>query len=205
MGKSSKDTICELLMQTPEYKSAIKYMVEKLQNPTIARVRHIVGYDSNPYATIEFDVGHGHLDSHYTASEMNFTSAWVSRSSAMPDAVLMSIIKANFGVPKRPGSKKMRVPTYNLKMASVIENFQVKVGEHLGHDYWKETSDCSKKITAMAKDYFSSPENEAAKQLCLDDRIVQRVKETLKPFKNVSDDVLRRAFDEYIASVIMDG
>lgn len=205
MGKSSKDSVVELLMKTPEFKSASEYAAKSITEPKIHKITHSVSYDSKPYATIFFDIGYGHLEEYVPLTEQHFTGRhYLSAMFVFPAPVQESIIKPNFGVPKHQGSKKLKVPTYNLKKEVVVAHFGSSLSNYAHNSLYSPMEKCGHEMTRLAKEYFASPENVAAKQLCLDDRVVLRVKECLAPFKNVSDEVLRRAFDEYICSVITD-
>lgn len=207
MGKPSKERICEALYETPEFKSLIAEVKERLTSTKITKFEGVYN-DNDKKSSIRVFIESDYMGMKKTEISNNtyINPAWWSlpRRLLFDDSSLKAVFKANFGILKPGSTKKYLVPTYNVKYETAKDEFFRKAEGYLTTLIVNETQRESKRIADEVAAFCATPEADQMRQEAADRFTIDTIKNVLLRFKDARPEVLRQATEEYICSSIMD-
>lgn len=211
MGKSTVTTVAELIAKTKEARQFIESFEAVMRGPKEIRYTYYIPYDTTypackatVHSVATPDITFGFLSSADLA-RYNYYQLYYSVGNFVSENSVKPVMDATFGV-KVTGRKKAIVPTYGLvskKKPDVLKEAIVRIQEAFREYYKEQFVGESAIYTQHAKDFFASPECQAGKDSYRVDEIVAALKRTLVKFKTTDPDIVRRAAEEAIVSLVM--
>lgn len=212
MGKSTYDSICEALMKTPEaqkYKETISqilgsgfthsysYVEKSGTSEMMCRVTLTSKYEPTLKPHI------------WDESWRNTTSGadkaiyvYISIENMIDSNVLDYIFRSNWGVPKRPGGKKYKVPTYGLKADECLkkwkDHFKKVVPASIEMDQHTVGYAEGKKI----QEFLDSQVCREAKAEARTRAMIDTVKKAILKYKDITEEIIKTACDEACCELV---
>lgn len=208
MAKSSKEKICDAMYETAEFKALVKEVEERLASAQAEDFKAIYS-DYDRKASIQTTISTTHLGvkktSAVSAGHISAPYWSISRNVLYSEDDLKAVFKANFGKLKPGSTKKMLVPTYNVKKDVAFEEFRTRGLDRLGELASDAIRDCSVRIRTQVLSFMTTDEAKTMCQEATDRYTIDTIKATLLRFKDARPELLKAAMDEFVCHAIMEG
>jgi hypothetical protein len=212
MGKSTVSTVAELIANTKEAQELYRSFEAVMRGPKVIQYSYFTPYDSTEpacRATVHSVATPDIIFGAVTSKDManyQYHSFYFQCDKFINENSMKPIMDMTFGI-HVTGRKKAIVPTYGLtdkKKPDILKAATSQAVDRFREMYSaqivNEASDLTKEIRA----YFASPECAAGIADFRVEEIVKQLKRVLVRYKNTDPDIIRRASEEAIVSLVME-
>jgi hypothetical protein len=126
----------------------------------------------------------------------------ISMSALFDDDDIKNLVDATFGVKKFGSKKKMIVPTYNLKKEKVVDAVKNTMSTSLYNDHISRHTTESRAVDTVIRAHFASQECKDGKIEARALHIVEKLKEVMIKFPDVTPQIIERASNEAICHLV---
>ena len=208
--QSSYHKIYVALTKTETWKELCEKVELRLSNATITQQKFVcIDWDDRPFLRAKFTISFGNGDTNTEWETRNEADPIghesVSNSCLWRTSELKSVVTNHYG-------KAGDVKTRNCKF-SVIENGSYKndtdswltwASRKLTNTYYERIKDLTFKLRASCKKVMDSPEFAVAKREAEIQACKDQISATMLHWRHMPDDVLKEAWNQFIAADLME-
>lgn len=212
MGKSTVKTVAELVAKTKEAHDFYKSFEAFMCGPKAIKYSYYMPYDSTTpacratvHSVASPDIEFGMLSSADVA-KYSYHAFYFQWSNFISETSMKPILDATFGI-RVTGRKKAIVPTYGLtdkKRPDILKELVVSASERFREIYSEQFIYEADRLTKEIKAFYASPECQAGIDEYRVEEIVKQLKRVLVKYRNTDPDIIRRASEEAIVSLVME-
>lgn len=205
MGESSLDKVSKLIIESEPGKTFRARVGDILKAGFEISYTYAVDYKGKESCTAR---PKSRLNDKLTFNMMNDAFEYgnypfsLLMTSTFTDEDVENLVDATFGVKKFGSKKKMIVPTYNLKKEKVIESVKVKLSGFLYDQHLTEKLKIDKDLDTRIRAHFDTEECKAGKVEARTLHIIEKLKEVMIKFKDVTPQIIERASNEAICYLV---